>query len=139
MDNLGSQIDSLTEQERSLFVKALMKHKSDPRDSINNAGQALEDSLRDFAAKYSVDVSKKKGIIEILNEIKNKQPALLHTKQVDILEGLGAIRNMAAHSQDKITNKHWEISEIIALTFCLLSLRCVYSVIEYTSNNSQKI
>lgn len=135
IDWLGKHVNVLSDQERTLITQALLKCKSDPRNSVNDAGQAFEDFLRDTARKFSIDVTKKNGIIEISNEIKNKSPNLFSSKHFDITIAIGSMRNMAGHSQDKISGKHWQISDEFARLFCLITLKTTYSILEYLTGN----
>lgn len=137
LESLGKFSQNLSEDERSLLTKSLLAYSLHPRNSIDDAGRALEDFLRDFSKNVGVDVSKKNGITEITNEIQNKKPAAINPKHADILRALGAMRNMATHSKDKQTEKPWVISNKFALSFSILTLRVIYSMMALASGEQE--
>lgn len=131
LDNLNSYAGSISDHEVDLLTNSALKFKSDPRGSIDDAGRAVEDQLRTLSKKAGVDVSKKGGIIEIVNEMRSKNKDHLHSKHWEIFTILGHMRNMSTHSKDRLTELPWAISPELALSYCVMSIRALRSAYVY--------
>lgn len=137
---LGDAIKHLTDEENSL-IKAILNIQKDPRTSIQTAGEALEDYLREIAKIRDVDVSKQNGILQIAEALRKsgviagKHVQVLKGLQVfldrDIFEEFSAFRNMAHHGKDKKEMRKWELSEELALSYIIQVLLCIKSLYYY--------
>ncbi len=145
---LGESESYLSEDEYESLIKAILKVREDPRESVKLAGEVLEDVLRKIAKDRDVDVRKRSGIAQIAEELRKK--GILAGKHIpilkglevfldrDIFEGLAAFRNMAHHSKDKEELKRWEFSEELALAYVIIVLLCIKSLIYYTIKKKLK-
>lgn len=144
---LENAYDYLKEHES--LIKSILNTKNDPRDSIKLAGEVLEDILRKIAMDKKVDVSKKNGISEIAEELRenkiiaSKHIGILKGIQVfldrDIFDNLSSFRNMAHHSIDKYEMKKWELSEELALSYVIQVILCIKSLYYYVIENQLKL
>jgi hypothetical protein len=121
----------LDSDEIEHLVKALMNHERDPRNSIDDAGRALEDFLRRFSSDHEIDVSSFQGITKIAEYIGSKEIGMIHEKQKKILIGIAAIRNLASHSKDRELLSSWEISPEFALEAILITASMIRSLYFY--------
>ena len=138
-DKLTSEVFAfLSQEEVDLLAKALSEHAKNPQHTIEDTGKAFEDFLRSIAAKESIDVSNKSGIVEIVNEIQHKNPRALSPKQASISQGLGMVRTMAAHSKDKKTGTPWKINSDAALEYCLITMSTMRSIFTKVERNFQQ-
>jgi hypothetical protein len=113
------------------LTKALLYHEKDPRNSIDDAGRALEDFLRRFSADNSINVSSLNGITKIAEFIGAKNRKLIHEKQKKVLIGIAAIRNLASHSKDRKLLESWQISPEFALEIILITISMIKSLYYY--------
>lgn len=121
----------LDSDEIEHLTRALMNHERDPRNSIDDAGRALEDFLRRFSFDHNHDVSSFQGITKIAEYIGSKNARMIHEKQKKILVGLAAIRNLSSHSKDRELLESWEISPEFALEAILITISVIKSLYYY--------
>ncbi len=111
---------------------AIINLDVDVKESVNDAGRALEDFLRIDLASH-IDLSKCSGIVQICNYL-NKYPEF-PTKLNNISTSLGNIRSMGkAHGTDAKLKQRWKIKKITALSYLLLIFAVIKSYLEYKIN-----
>jgi hypothetical protein len=115
------------------LVEAILSHRSDPRKSLNDTGRALEDFLRlNFAS--DLDLSNCNGIGQISNEL--QRHALSTSKHNAIVLALGQIRSMGdAHGADKVHGTRWVITDKTALSYVLMVVGIISSLMEFKKHN----
>lgn len=140
-NRVGNAFNILSNSDYKNLTKSILKIQSEPRESIKNAGEVLEDFLRKIATKRNIDVSNKNGISQISIELRNHK--IIASKHVGILkglqvfldrrifDGLSAFRNMSTHGIDKLESKRWELSSELALTYVIQVVLCIKSIFFY--------
>ncbi|TXT56939.1 MAG: hypothetical protein BAJATHORv1_20537 [Candidatus Thorarchaeota archaeon] len=121
---LGNSIDHL--------VSAIINHGSLPRHSVDDSGRILEDYLRLVGNELGLSLSGN-GITQLAQQIYSATK--ITDKHREICEGIGAIRNAAAHSIDKKTGEIWTIHPEAALEIVLITLSTINSIQKYVSEN----
>lgn len=116
------------------LVGAFTAYASDPRDSVTEAGRAVEDFLRwmgNEKGSQNRDYAGATGITPLANHLKGDSLITeIHKKN---LQSLGSCRNKAAHGRSSGTMNRWKISEEGALSITLnsvITIRSVYHFIE---------
>ncbi len=115
------------------LITAIIHTKSDPEESINDLGRALEDFLR-IDLNSGLNLSKCQGIAQIaqLFNQNNKFP----TKLNNLTAGLSSIRSMGkAHGVDKKENQRWKIMETTSLSTTLIVISLMKSYMIYTQKS----
>lgn len=130
---LGSCFHLISPYVISDLTNAIQNINNSTKQSINDAGTALEDCLRiDFCKKH--DLSKCSGIVQITN-ILNKYPKEFPTKLNNIVAALGNIRSMGkAHGVDKKIKERWVITPETAISYIVLTISLIRSYFEYQSS-----
>lgn len=108
------------------LVSSIRNYERDARKSVADGMRSLEDFLRKVLTKKGQDASKCTGISSLLTEL--SKGGYILSKQVTIGSGLGAIRNAAAHGNDKDTGKPWIINTDAAIESILLSMTLARSI-----------
>lgn len=130
----------LTSDEIDEIVGGMTKYRTDPRASIESVGRAFEDMLRRTALDLELDAKKQNGISQVANYLyahrdsEGNIQSSIHSKQYNISQAIGDIRNMAGHSKEAKTMERWTISSHAALGYSLQVLCTIKSVYLYTKN-----
>lgn len=129
----------LDEIDRGLLADALLKHESDPRKSVDAAGQALEDFLRHVADDrgLSGDAKKASGAGQLANLLHAK--GVIHSHQQKLVDAVATIRNATAHRKDKRTLTPWELTSFGAFSAFSMTLTAIRSIHAYTPGGRQTI
>lgn len=126
------------------LVTSIIKYKNEPRIAIECAGRAYEDFLRRICLEVNLNAQKKNGISQVANHLYSSRDNLgnnissIHSKQYNISQGIGDIRNMAGHSKEARTMERWELSEAGALSMILLVIANIKSVYYYVLDGDYK-
>lgn len=129
----------LDEVDRNLLAEALLMNKSDPRKSIENTGQALEDFLRHVAddAGFGAEGKKASGAGQLANVLYSKN--VIHNHHQKLVDAVATVRNATAHRKDKKTLTPWDLTPFGALSSHALALTAIRSIHHYTSGGVQTI
>ncbi|MCM1501017.1 MAG: hypothetical protein NC124_21370 [Clostridium sp.] len=126
------------------LVTSILKYKNEPRIAMECAGRAYEDFLRRICLEVNLDAQKKNGISQVANHLYSSRDDLgnnisyIHSKQYNISQGLGDIRNMAGHSKEAKTMERWELSGIGALAMILTVITNIKSIYYYVLDGEYK-
>lgn len=144
---LGDEIFQwLTHDELEELVTGLLTYRSNPRSAIECSGRAYEDVLRRLSVEIgTIDVKKiaaKSGISELANGIlyahrddSGASHSFIHTKQRDISQAIGSIRNMAGHSMEAKSMERWELSSTAAIGKILTTVSSIRSLFYYIKHS----
>lgn len=129
----GSHFHSISQDVISDLFTAIQNINKSPKQSINDAGTAIEDCLRiDICKKH--DLSKCSGIVQITNTL-NKYPEEFPTKLNNIVAALGNIRSMGkAHGVDRKIKERWAVTPETAISCIVLTVSLIKSYFEYQDN-----
>jgi hypothetical protein len=119
------------------LVSSIRNYERDARKSVADGFRSLEDFLRKVLTEKGQDASKCTGISSLLAELSRGGHIL--SKQVAIGSGLGAIRNAAAHGDDKDTGKPWIINADAAIESILLSMTLARSIHRFIHDEVQSV
>lgn len=140
---LGDEVFQwLTHGELQELITAILTYRSNPRSAIECSGRAYEDVLRRLSVEIgSIDTKKiagKSGISELANGIlyayrddSGTSHSFIHTKQRDISQAIGSVRNMAGHSMEAKSMERWELSSTAAIGKILITISSVRSLYHY--------
>jgi len=112
-------INNISEDVMSNLVVALSQYKTDPRNAIECSGRALEDHVREMCIAKKIDLSKKKGLIEV------SESYFDHYKYKEIAKSVGHIKNMAGHGIESSSGIRWKLSPIGALSCILMTITII--------------
>lgn len=131
--------DYLDAIDRGLLADALVMHETDPRKSIENTGQALEDFLRHVAddAGYGVEGKKASGAGQLANVLYSK--GAIHNHHQKLVDAVATVRNATAHRKDKKTLSPWELTPFGALSAHAMALTAIRSIHHFTREGHQTI
>jgi len=115
-------------------VRALRGIGSDPRNSVEDVGELLEDFLRVKAQARGVSATGASGIGGMLEVL--VRAGFVTTEQETIGAGLNTLRIMAAHPTRAKTGFRWIIKQDSGLETVLLTLSLMRSIHEYDSGQS---
>lgn len=132
----------LTHSELEELVAGILTYRTNPRSAIECSGRAYEDILRRLSVEIgTIDIKKlgaKSGISELANGILyayrddlGTPYSFIHTKQRDISQAIGSIRNMAGHSMEAKSMERWELSSTAAISKILITISSVKSLFYY--------
>ena len=130
---LGRAVNNfLDEVDRRLLANALLSYMSNPSDSVEKSGQALEDFLRELAQKrgFSNEAKKANGAGQLANTLLQK--GVIHSHQQKLVDAVSTLRNATAHHKDKKTLAPWTITELAAFTTfttTLVAIRSIYGFV----------
>jgi hypothetical protein len=129
----------LDEIDRSLLAEALLKYESDPRDSADASGQAIEDFLRHVAADRGLgkEAGKASGAGQLANLLFAQ--GVIHNHQQKLVDAVATTRNATAHRKDKKTLTPWELSPFGAFSALAMTLTAIRSIYLYVQNGKQAI
>lgn len=119
------------------LVTSLLKYDKEPRIAIECAGRAYEDFLRRICLEINLDVQKMNGISQVANFLYSSKDDMgnkifnIHSKQYNISQGIGDMRNMAGHSKEAKTMERWELTEIGALSMITSVIANIKSIYNY--------
>lgn len=136
----------LTHGELDELVTSLLSYRDNPRSAIECSGRAYEDVLRRLSVEIGmIDMKKiatKAGISELANGILyayrndlGTSHSFIHTKQRDISQAIGSIRNMAGHSMEAKSMERWELSSTAAIGKILTTISSIRSLFYYIKHS----
>ena len=138
MSCLGADVASELNQRSVPFLDiadCLRIFENDPRVATDRSTQAVESLLasmfRDTLANHRLPA----GVGQLIQALKSSD--IVTSRHVDIVKGLGSLRNAAEHAVDRDTGKPWEVSVEGALAAILLTIVTLRSVVKYKSNLTQ--
>ena len=85
----------------------------------------------------NVNVSACKGVIELVEALRQKPPVIL-ANQRNVAIGVGGIRNISDHGVDRETGKAWKINADGALASILMIPIVMRSIYMYEKNQYQE-
>lgn len=114
-------------------VRAIRGIGTDARNSVEDAGELLEDYLRGKASREGVSVTSASGIGEVLKILEGKQlsESKVTAEHKSIAGALNTLRIMSAHPTRATTGLRWEIKPDSGLEAVLLVLSLIRSIHEY--------
>ncbi len=139
----GDQIFNwLTHSEIEELINAFVVYKGNPRNAIESSGRSFEDILRRLSLENPLvnltKLSRKSGISELANNIlysykddSGANHSFIHTKQRDISQAIGSVRNMASHSMESKSMERWDLTPDGALSKILMTMVTVRSLFLY--------
>ena len=136
----------LTHSELEELVTGLLSYRTNPRSAIECAGRAYEDFLRRLSVDIGIidtkKIATKSGISELANNIlyayrddSGATQSFIHTKQRDISQAIGSIRNMAGHSMEAKSMERWELSSTAAIGKILTTISSMRSLFYYVKHS----
>ncbi len=132
----GDRVDRVTilQPLAQSFLKAKAREN---RETISEAGNAVESFLAELAGRMNVDLTRANGIGQKLDKFRpdNKLPK----KIVEAAKYLGQIRNSANHGQDTEINAQWDISDRTALNYPNVACAFIRSALEFEQNQTFSI
>jgi hypothetical protein len=108
-------------------VRAIRGIRLDPRNSVEDAGELLEDYLRLKAKSDGVDASGAMGIGGVIKVLGDK----LIDEHRSVGGAINTLRIMASHPTRAVTERRWELKPDSGLEAVLLSLSLMRSIDEY--------
>jgi len=120
------------------LVDALREYEQKPDESIFNASKLFELYLYKIGEDNGVKVSGCKGIIELVETLRQNKPPLLLGNQRNICYGVGGIRNISDHGVDRETGKPWKINSDGTLAAVLLIPIIMRSIYLYNAKGAQE-
>ena len=131
--------EALDEHERRLLAQAVLEHSSDPRESVEKAGQALENYLRHLATIRGLDAEAKKcnGAGQLASLLVGK--SVIHSNHHKLADSVGTFRNAKAHHKDKKTLTPWTITATGAVASVITALTVIRSIQEYVTTGGQTL
>jgi DNA-binding IclR family transcriptional regulator len=129
----------LDETDRSLLAEALLKHSRDPRASIDDSGQALEDFLREVAdeRRLAQEAGKRNGAGQLAEMLRTN--GVIHNHHQKMVEAPATIRNAGGHRKDKKTLAPWELTPGGAFAAHAMTLTAIRSIHHFVKNGRQTI
>ena len=126
--------DALDEIDRGLLVDAVKECESDPPESVEASGQALEDYLREvcLAQGIGAEAAKLNGAGQLAGLLRAK--GRIHPHYLKLVDAASMFRNAKAHKKDKRTVAPWAISPHGARTAfgaSTLAIRSIHAWIEH--------
>ena len=120
------------------MVDALRDYENRPDESMFNASKVFEQFLYKIGEDNGVKVSSCKGIIELVEALRQNKPPLVLGNQRNICYGAGGIRNISDHGLDRETGKSWKINSDGTLATVLLIPIIMRSVYLYNAKGAQE-
>jgi len=108
-------------------VKAIRGIRLDPRNSVEDAGELLEDYLRLKARSDGVNVAGATGIGGVIKLLGDN----LLDEHRNVGGAINTLRIMASHPTRAVTERRWEVMPDSGLETVLLSLSLMRSIDEY--------
>lgn len=109
-------------------VRAIRGITSDPRNSVEDAGEVIEDYLRLKARHDGVDVTGATGIGGVIKLLGDK----ITGEHKIVGDAINTLRIMSAHPIRSVTERRWQINPDSGLETVLLSLSLMRSIDEYS-------
>jgi hypothetical protein len=127
----------IEEQDRTLLATAVHTIQTDPPDSVEKSGQALENFLREVASSrgLAVEAAKMNGAGQLASFLISK--GLIHSHQQKLVDAVSSLRNAKAHHKDKKTLAPWKITDHGALAAVITSLTAIHSIYQSLENGNQ--
>jgi hypothetical protein len=114
------------------LVNALRNYEKDPAESVNKSAKVLEAFLYKIGQDNALPVTTCKGLTELADALRQKNPPMILKNQRNICQGIGGVRNIASHGIDAETGKCWKINGDAALASIMLTpvlMRSIYTLI----------
>ena len=129
--------DFLDEVDRQLLAEALLGLQTKPNESVEKAGQALEDFLRQVAIDQGLGAEAKKcnGAGQLGSRLLGKR--VIHNHQQKLIDAASMFRNAKTHKKDKKTLKPWRITGDGAFSAVIATLTCIRSIYQYVYHRRQ--
>lgn len=129
--------DELDEVDRHLFARAVVKCDTDPADSVEASGQALEDYLRELCGNngLSKEASALNGAGQLANLLRKQD--LIHPHHLKLVDAVSMMRNAKAHKKDKKTVAPWTVTAIGARTTFGAAAISIKSIHEWVTHKRQ--
>ena len=130
---------NLDDVDRQLLATALLEHATDPRQSVEDSGQAFEDFLRNLAGKhgYSTEAKKLNGAGQLADLLVGK--GVIHGHQHKLASAISSPRNAVSHRKDKKTLVPWDMTPEGAFATHTMTLVVIRSIHEYSTTKRQVI
>lgn len=127
----------MDETDRKLLADALLAYDTQPRDSVENTGQAVEDFLREVAGDKGLvsEAGKLNGIGQLANLLHTK--GVIHSHHQKLADAVSTMRNAAAHRKDKKTMTPWTITPLAAFSVHSTALTAIRSIHKYVTSGGQ--
>ena len=120
------------------LAQSILKAKNgENRESIAEAGNAVESFLGGLACRLSVDLTGANGINQKLDKFRTNDS--LPKKVVESAKYLGHVRNAASHGQDIEINAQWEISDITAKVYPVVACAFVRAALLHEKNKRHSL
>lgn len=129
--------NALEEENRALLAEALLNVTGNPSASVEKAGQAIENYLRELCAstQLGVEAGKANGGSQLANLLVGK--GLMHSHQQKLVDSVSMFRNARSHHKDKKTLIPWHIDEDGALCSFFSATTAIKSIHAYISHGRQ--
>jgi len=115
-------------------VRALRGIGTDPRNSVEDIGELLEDFLRVKAQIHGIPTSSASGVGGVLGILADN--GKVTTEHATIGEGINILRVMAAHPTRAESGLRWDIRQDSGLETVLLAMSLMRSIQEYDLTRS---
>jgi hypothetical protein len=129
--------NGIEEKDRALLAGSLLEVGRNPADSVEKAGQAVENYLREFCENkgFGAEAAKRNGGSQLANLLAEKN--LIHSHQQKLVDSVSMLRNAKAHHKDKKTLVPWTIDEDGALASFFSAITALKSIHAYTNHGTQ--
>jgi hypothetical protein len=129
--------NALDDRERGLFASSLLSITGKPSETVEQAGQATENYLRELCGKrgLAAEAAKQNGAGQLASLLASK--SIIHNHHVKLIDMVGALRNAKVHHKDKKTLVPWQITEEGALASFFAAVTAIKSIESYLKTGSQ--
>ncbi len=131
--------NALDENDRGLLAAAVLALPTDPPTTVEKAGQAVENFLREISKTRGFDDDAKKcnGAGQLASMLVGK--GVLHSHHVKLVDAVGTLRNAKAHDKDKKSLVPWQITRTGASASLLMAHASIKGIHEYITSGGQTI
>jgi hypothetical protein len=131
--------NSIEENDRGLLANALLIIGNSPADTVERAGQAIENYLRELAGQrgLATEAAKQNGASQLASLLASK--GLIHSHQVKLVDAASSLRNAKAHHKDRKTLIPWHITKDGAVTSFFSTITAIRSIHTYTTTGHQEL
>ncbi len=129
--------DQLDEVDRGLLARAVSECDSNPADSVEASGQALEDYLRELCVLNGLgaEAARQNGAGQLGTLL--RQHNLIHPHHLKLIDAASTFRNAKAHKKDKQTVVPWTITPLGARTAFGTAVTAIKSIHAWVANGGQ--
>lgn len=129
--------NALDDRDRGLLASSLLSISVKPSETVEQAGQATENYLRELCGKrgLAAEAAKQNGAGQLASLLASK--GIIHNHQVKLVDTVGALRNAKVHHKDKKTLVPWQITEEGALASFFAAVTAIKSIESYLNRGSQ--